>query len=439
MGNKGRNRARAALAGLALGSLAACAPVELHEVPPAKPAHAASPAVFGFHALSADIPRGRVIGSIYWNPFGCALAVTPEITWSSSRFLTEDVEIADAFHRVFKGAGFNVVGDPSEIFQPAGGRRTADFRVAGRLTDVRINICAERQFFTGIATGRESGEASVVIDWQVYSSVTRSVVMKLRTTGKADQGQPLIDAQKVLMVEAFADAAERLAASGELAALLRAPIAPPPQGAAAGLTKISVPRLRLYGTPIAEHMEAVIGATVMVRHGGGHGSGFFISGDGLVLTNNHVVTDAREVSVQLRSGVEITGEVVRRDPRRDVALVKVPVKVQRPMSLRLSPARVGEDVYVVGTPLDPAHQSTVTRGIVSKLRHSADGPLIQSDVTTHKGNSGGPMLDRHGNVIGITVAGFVNDQGGEANLNLFIPVADALEKLNIGFTGPAAP
>jgi S1-C subfamily serine protease len=181
-------------------------------------------------------------------------------------------------------------------------------------------------------------------------------------------------------------------------------------------------------------MNTALGATVTVLTGGGHGSGFVVSRDGLILTNHHVVGDARQVRVRFASGVQVDGTVLRRDARRDVALVRVPVTHDAPLPIRAAHARVGEEVYAIGTPLDEANAATVTRGIVSALRDDGpSGQLIQSDATIHGGNSGGPLLDRFGNVIGIAVAGQTDANTGQvaAGLNFFIPVGEALERLNL--------
>lgn len=90
---------------------------------------------------------------------------------------------------------------------------------------------------------------------------------------------------------------------------------------------------------------------------------------------------------------------------------------------------VGSDVYAIGTPLDASLYSTVSKGIVSGVRDENFKKLIQSDVNIQPGNSGGPLLDKNGTVVGIAVSGFsVNNvtQG----INFFIPVGDAITALN---------
>ncbi|MEQ9326902.1 MAG: serine protease, partial [Rhodospirillales bacterium] len=160
----------------------------------------------------------------------------------------------------------------------------------------------------------------------------------------------------------------------------------------------------------------------------GHGSGFFVSADGLILTNAHGVGTASRVRVTLSTGRRIYGEVMRRDTVRDVALVRVEPQRIRPLPLRFTPVKQAEKVYAIGTPTIEALSSTITSGIVSAVRapESPDKGFIQADAPVSPGNSGGPLLDDQGNVVAITVL----KVRGE-NLNLFIPIASALEAMRM--------
>ena len=320
------------------------------------------------------------------------------------------------------------------MFTPADSRRRPAYEIGAQVKDLRINLCREMHFLLSVVTDRVSGEASAVIEWQVFSSLTRKVVARFRTTGTATQEQALADGDRVLLIHAFADAALRLAGDTKLRALLAGNGIPDAAATPRREDALPLPRVAPSTTAIAGHMNAITGATVTVLMGGGHGSGFVISRDGLILTNNHVVGDARQVRVRFASGVQVDGTVLRRDALRDVALLRVPVTHDAPLPIRAARAEIGEDVYAVGTPVYEANAATVTRGIVSALRDDGrGGPLIQSDATIHGGNSGGPLLDRHGNVVGIAVAGQVDSATGTIlpGLNYFIPVGDALERLNI--------
>jgi serine protease Do len=160
----------------------------------------------------------------------------------------------------------------------------------------------------------------------------------------------------------------------------------------------------------------------------GAGSGFFISTDGLIVTNNHVVEDADKINVRLADDTQLQAKVVGRDPATDVALIKVEGKQPfTPLALGDSDAlRVGEWVMAVGNPLAMEH--TVTVGVVSAkgrtLNISPDPNsrsfenFIQTDAAINLGNSGGPLVNLRGDVVGMNTA--INAAG--QNLGFAVPV-----------------
>ncbi|MCL2669682.1 MAG: DegQ family serine endoprotease [Syntrophaceae bacterium] len=159
----------------------------------------------------------------------------------------------------------------------------------------------------------------------------------------------------------------------------------------------------------------------------GVGSGFIISKDGYIVTNNHVVEGADQIRVKLSDGKEREGKVVGRDPRTDLALVKIddPSDLQ-PLILGDSDSlRVGEWVVAVGSPF--GLEQTVTAGIVSaKGRLIGSGPyddFIQTDASINPGNSGGPLINLRGEVVGINTAIIASGQG----IGFAIPVNMAKE------------
>jgi len=146
----------------------------------------------------------------------------------------------------------------------------------------------------------------------------------------------------------------------------------------------------------------------------GQGSGVIISPDGYILTNNHVVDDADEITVRLSDKRELKGKVVGRDPKTDLALVKVESSKPLPAA-RLGDSdrlRVGDWVVAVGNPFGLDH--TVTAGIVSAKGRALAGPyddFIQTDASINPGNSGGPLLNLQGEVIGINAQIVAGGQG----------------------------
>ena len=155
------------------------------------------------------------------------------------------------------------------------------------------------------------------------------------------------------------------------------------------------------------------------------GSGFFISQDGYVVTNNHVVADAAEVQLVTDAGKTLSAKVVGTDPRTDLALLKVNEAGSYPF-VKLAPAkpRIGDWVMAVGNPFGLG--GTVTAGIVSAQgRDIGSGPyddFLQIDAAVNRGNSGGPTFNQKGEVVGVNTA-IYSPSGGNVGIAFAIPAA----------------
>ncbi len=174
----------------------------------------------------------------------------------------------------------------------------------------------------------------------------------------------------------------------------------------------------------------------------GTGSGFIVSADGFILTNNHVVEGAEQVTVRLLDRREFKAKVVGTDPNTDVAVLKIDAVKLPPVALGNSDdARVGEWVLAIGNPLGETLTFTVTSGIVSAKGRALDGlpgrgqgsiqDFIQTDAAINPGNSGGPLVSVRGEVIGINSAiasetGFYSGYGFAIPINLARTVMNQL-------------
>jgi serine protease Do len=174
----------------------------------------------------------------------------------------------------------------------------------------------------------------------------------------------------------------------------------------------------------------------------GSGSGFIVSADGYILTNNHVVEGAEQVIVRLLDRREFKAKVVGTDPNTDVAVLKIDAKSLPPVALGNSDdARVGQWVLAIGNPLGDNLTFTVTSGIVSAKGRALNGlpnrsvgsiqDFIQTDAAINPGNSGGPLVNVRGEVVGINSAiasetGFYSGYGFAIPINLARTVMNQL-------------
>lgn len=161
------------------------------------------------------------------------------------------------------------------------------------------------------------------------------------------------------------------------------------------------------------------------------GSGFVIASDGLVVTNNHVIKEADEIQVVFNDGSKIkVDKVLGRDPKTDLALLKITPRKSKPLTAvpfgDSSKMRVGDCVIAIGNPFGLG--GTVTSGIISaKKRDINAGPydeFIQTDASINKGNSGGPLFNLKGEVIGVNTA-IISPTGGSIGIGFAVPANTA--------------
>lgn len=169
----------------------------------------------------------------------------------------------------------------------------------------------------------------------------------------------------------------------------------------------------------------------------GIGSGFIINEEGYILTNYHVIQGAQEISVTLSNDVTTTAQIVNYDENQDVAMIKITdesVKIPATVELGDSDAlQPGEEVIAIGTPLSTELSSTVTKGIISATSRSVAVEsgvtmnLIQTDAAINAGNSGGPLVNTKGEVVGINSSKI----SGEAveGIGFSIPINDIKDKI----------
>ena len=154
------------------------------------------------------------------------------------------------------------------------------------------------------------------------------------------------------------------------------------------------------------------------RRGTALGSGFIISSDGLLVTNNHVIENADEIKIEMLDGEILEAKVLGTDPKTDIALLKVESKSELPFVKfgNSDQARVGDWVLAIGNPLGQGF--SVSAGIISARGRDLQGPyddFIQTDAAINRGNSGGPLFNTYGEVIGVNTA-ILSPNGGSIGI-----------------------
>ena len=390
------------------------APIEVQPGQQAKPIQ--------FRKIVVKLKRGEPIGSL---SAGLACVRQGDRTWQGGRVTVTSEDFTEAFREELEKANYPVVGDPDALFEDPSEWK-AEILVAGIVKKMETNMCFPNGGFGDWSS--VIGGVFMRVDWQIYSRLDRKVVYTTSTEGSYQAKSMARDQQTTIFTNAFAGAVQNLLADRGFHEIVAS-------SPGTVVTSAAQPiRLHTKGLLSQESIQKRISeikpAVVTIYAGSGFGSGFFIAEEGYVLTNAHVVGDAKFVKVKLLSGREIVGEVIRSDRRRDVALVKTEESKMVALSIRPTEANVGEDVYAIGSPLDPAMSGTLTRGVLSGYRVIDGQKVIQSDVRVLPGNSGGPLLDQNGSVIGMAVSGAAFG-GVPVGLNYFVPIADAQRALSV--------
>jgi len=301
------------------------------------------------------------------------------------------------------------------------------------IKEISLNLCAK-------GNNSWTGETYLKLFWQVFAPEQKKVVFEATTEGSFQvKDAPVTGLPSAITIPAFAMAVRNMLADPGFSKVVSTPADPELLGTA-GASKSAysnAEKLEVDGAvgneePLPQKVTQLRSAVATVVADGGTGSGFFIGKSGLLLTNQHVVGKTKFVKVRLATGRELIGEVVRSDDTRDVALVKTEPAGVPPIPVRLTDPAIGEDVFALGSPLGEKFNTTLTKGILGGIRELNQQNYLQSDVAILPGNSGGPLLDHSGQVIGITVMGL--GAKGLAGMNFFVPVTDALEKLGLKLT-----
>ena len=390
-------------------------------------------------------PRGLTGWLTCAGPYGTVQRGITGRTFVDDRYKT-------LFNDTMESLGYDVTGNPGRLFDEEEDMMRTTYSIGARVTDIKADLCHRQTFLFGYDRG-EDGEAALTVEWTVFDLLHRKNVFKTTTKGYARLGTANFEGTDVLMEEAFAAAAHNLGADKDFHDLVFFGLAPEntpgtfedpyenPPSLYDSRESVTLPARPLFTGGL--DMGALSPVAVMIQAGNTHGSGFFITREGHILTNAHVVGAASRVRVVTAGKKEkLIAEVLRIDRKRDVALLKLEEWpgdfAMTVLPIRLDKPAVSETVYAVGAPAYKQLQDTVTKGIVSAHRYDRKARQweIQADVTIHGGSSGGPLLDAHGNIVGLAVSGYVNGAQELSGLNNFIPIADALEALDIPVSKP---
>lgn len=335
---------------------------------------------------------------------------------NSVRDLLED-ELTQAGFEVMRAHPHSVFEELIETSEP--GR----FLIGGTITQMHRNSYSS---FLGEYTHDERN-----IRWELFDRDLNKVVYRQERDGSA-QAEGIDN--PAATYEAIRASFKHLLNEPRFTTLLNHPA---PQDHLIPIRPYKIEAIATTNQPLT--LEQLVGraipSIVQIRTSAGQGSGFLLDSSGLIVTNQHVVGSAFSVKVKLFDGTTLNGRVLRRDVVSDAALVKLEGNISDISGLPIchtDAVRVGQSVVAIGNPLSLSN--TVTQGIVSGFRRNPSRSLIQTDTAVNPGNSGGPLLNREGTVIGIVTEKIVSE--GVEGLGFALPIGEVLQRLNVSIDSP---
>lgn len=379
--------------------------------------HLALVALIAAFALAAPVGGSGVAGAAVEAP------KPPQTPIGFSKLIVrleghDDIGVVGADHQVrllerLRAKGLHAVGAEDLVFGKDESRK-AEMILGGTVKELD---CVDATRLLSCRIGVEWQLFDVARDGVVYSVLSRAAVLDVPASKKESYGSRLLAAALDRLVER----------KGFLAALER-------RGEASSSADPTFPQATLGrcapGRKVAESAEDLLRTTAIVKAGGAFGSGFVVSPEGLVLTAAHVARHGSLV-VRLREGTEHEAVVVRAAPGADVALLRTskPLNGHACAPLRVDPPAIGAEVYAAGAPASLELAFSLTRGIVSGAPTIDGQRRIQTDTPVNPGNSGGPLADANGRVVGLV--SFKLSGGRIEGVGFAVPTADALTALGL--------
>lgn len=415
------------LGGAVLVVLAGCATPTVTEIVPTQEIYAPSSTplhvdgqtheVVSFAKVLIQIPPGAPFGRLVMNGLP-----KRDIPFDGDGVREASVNYNLLAMQELRSAGYRVIGGESLLFAQDESAK-ARYTVGGTIRSIRFVLYGD--FWSGIQVNAPL-ELGMQVEWQVYDTLNKKVCFTVTTKGYSKQTGTFTKA----MQDTFQEAFRNLISQQTFADAVKVNKSPVEKSDWEKLTLAPAAKAALK---LPADLTKAMGAVFTIKAGAAHGTGFFISANGYALTAAHVVSGLETVTVRLANGIELEAKVVRSSPKSDTALLKVQGGGFAAFALGGAPV-VGDDVFVIGTPMSEELEKSVSKGVVSGLRKIDDVESIQTDAAVNPGNSGGPMLNDRGEVIGIVsqkLAGV-----GVEGLGFAIPVEKARTALNLSFETP---
>ncbi|MGI4875671.1 MAG: S1C family serine protease [Janthinobacterium lividum] len=377
-------------------------------------------AVAGGQSVQAGMLNVRIKGGDKMGNFSI-VKEPQEILYFGKTLDVDADQLKTDVNSALKDLGYNVPSaEGKSVFSVASNSR---YTLQGEMRDVKYDINATNKYES---YAHYETHCVVEVTWKLVNQ-SRQTIAEQKTSGSSIKFEK---GGSAAFEDAFENALYAFLDNKDVVAALSKPAAK--AGSAEDKpAAISLHRLGLTKPAAGDGngVSAAAKAVVIIETSDGHGSGCLVSSDGYIVTNAHVVGDENEVKVTMADGVTAKGKVVRVNSEMDLALVKVEADGLPAFALPAAAmAEVGTDVFAIGAPADKELSQSVTKGIISGRRKVEGRSFLQTDVSINGGNSGGALVARSGQLVGIVNAKLVGR--GVEGIGFAIPaeqVSDALQ------------
>ena len=368
----------------------------------------------------ADIRIGRI--TCGWKPL--------DLYWTKGIVDLQSRALGNTISTIFRESGYNVANTIGST--PVGG----SLELRGKLKNVKMNLCP-----SGPKSDKTKNATFVEVTWTLYDPALKNELFEQTTKGSHNALDRSFtkDGSRISFENAMAVSVSNLLANQKFVENIQPGLLAELKEEFDQSLKVEY-RLGDGDFTFGETVENLKSNSVIIKTENGHGSGVLINEDGYILTNAHVVGEETNFTIQVGRR-QFEGRLIRKEKVRDVALVKVDGYKGKARGVRLAKElpTIGDELYVIGTPLKIEFQHTITKGILSARRNISGLPYLQTDAAINPGNSGGPVFDASGELIALTVSGMFTQGGASLNINYLIPIDDAMKtlKMDVEFDSPS--
>lgn len=329
----------------------------------------------------------------------------------------EQEQYVNAVKEELKNAGYKVSGGSEDLFQKDDSWK-ARFLIGGRIIKCELNT------FTSFAG--DFSEEKITVMWEIYDNQEQKVIYKHETSGYAK----LVGINREIVVLSIRNSFRNFLSLDDFVNFIvqYTEKSSQPTTDSKPIDFLRMDKKQRNKLSINEVNDAII----TIKTENGHGSGFIINPDGYAITSYHVIANNNIIEAMLRGGKPIVAQVIRTNPDKDLALIKLRGEEYNYLPFgEINNVKVGTEVYAVGTPLSIGLSHSLSKGILSGIRERKDFDvtLFQTDASVNPGNSGGPLINMDGEVIGIVALKIAVP--GIEGLGFAISIEDAKKYLNL--------